>query len=91
MRQILRREMPSLAAGLYGDVPASVPSSSSSGGSSTEPEHEWTWPAAEERLTTTFEQDGFEAWVRHAEQELQSESVIEKRKRDALVAPSRRV
>lgn len=42
---------------------------------------QWTWPDAEERLSTAFETGGFSGWAAAVLQELEAEGEIERKKR----------
>lgn len=44
-------------------------------------EAEWTWPAAERRLTVAFEEKGFSGWATAAFEELEAEGQVERKKR----------
>jgi hypothetical protein len=79
MRQMLRRHLPSLADGIYGDVPSGLPTADGSG-------PEWASEGAEVRLQDAFERGGPEGWLKSVARELEAEKALERRKREALTS-----
>jgi hypothetical protein len=79
MRQLLRRHLPSLADGIYGDIPPGLPAADGSG-------PEWVSEGAEARMQDAFERGGPEGWLKSVARELEAEKALERRKREELAS-----
>jgi hypothetical protein len=84
MRKFVLTKMPVLSARIHGShldekaTESSTPSLSPSGS------EEWTWHAAENRLSAAYNEGGVSAWAEVALRELEEEEKVERRKRNTM-------
>lgn len=85
MRQILLERIPWLSRRIHlSDKEAELQYTTGSDEQSERSPHssgEWTWDAAEERLSAAFERGGVTAWAESAMREMEEEAKAERRKR----------